>query len=266
MLCSDPFLSYLKSYGYSVIRLPRMDVAPLQLLVLHGRDLDRLGDVTTVFVPGPRVGLPPLRLDVPAANISGQRTGDLSIGVGLSILGSVLGAMGASALGLDVAYQRAKTAAFEFGDVAEDTVEVAKLDQFLSDADVNPLSRHVGSLLDADDIYVTTATIKSQKFTVEAKVSSGEGLEISVPEIQNVVGAKAKVTADSSARSKITYEGSVPLVFGFQAIRLFYEDDHYTAFEPLTAGASGMKALERVPEDGTTRLVSSGAFVRLRTE
>ena len=144
--------------------------------------------------------------------------------------------MGASTLGLDVTYRRAKMAAFEFGDVAEDTVEVAKLDQFLSDADVDPLSRHVGSLLEADDVFITTATIKSQKFTVEAKASSGEGLEISVPEIQNVVGASAKVTANASARSKIIYEGSVPLVFGFQAIRLFYEDGRYTAFEPLTRG------------------------------
>ena len=59
--------------------------------------------------------------------------------------------MGASTLGLDVTYRRAKVAAFEFGDVTEDTVEVAKLDQFLSDADVNPLSQHVGSLLEADD-------------------------------------------------------------------------------------------------------------------
>jgi hypothetical protein len=80
-----------------------------------------------------------------------------------------------------------------------------------------------------------------------------------------VVGANAKVTADVSARSKITYEGSVPLVFGFQAVRLFYEDGRYTAFEPLTAGTSGLKGLERVPDDGTTRLVSSAAFVRLGT-
>jgi hypothetical protein len=242
-----------------------MDIAPLQLLVQRGRSLDRLGNVTTVFIPGPSAGVPPLRLNMPAANISGQRTGDLSIGVGLSILGSVLGAMGASTLGLDLAYKQAKTAAFEFGEVSEDTVEVAKLDQFLSDADVNPMSQHVSSLLEADDIFVTTATIKSQKFTVEAKSSAGEGLEISVPEIQNVVGANATVTAGTSASSKITYEGSVPLVFGFQAIRLFYEDGRYTAFEPLTAGMSGMKGLERVPDDGTNRLVSSGAFVRLRT-
>ena len=52
MLCSDPFLSYLKSYGYSVIRLPRLDIAPLQLLVQQGRNLDRLGDVSYRFHSG----------------------------------------------------------------------------------------------------------------------------------------------------------------------------------------------------------------------
>lgn len=29
MFCSDPFLTYLKAFGYSVIRLPKADVRPL---------------------------------------------------------------------------------------------------------------------------------------------------------------------------------------------------------------------------------------------
>jgi hypothetical protein len=114
--CSDPFLTYLKAYGYCVIRLPKSDVKPLQIQAKQGKDLDRLGDLTTLMMAGSNIPLPPVSENMQAANISGQRTSDLSFGVGLSILGSFLGAMGGSKLGLDVKYQQAKTVAFEFTD------------------------------------------------------------------------------------------------------------------------------------------------------
>src|SRR5689334_4121378 len=86
---SDPFLTYLKSFGYSVIRLPRTDISPLQVLVKEGTRLTRLGDLVSILQPGERVALPVVKMDIPAASISGERTRDLSIGVGLSILGNL---------------------------------------------------------------------------------------------------------------------------------------------------------------------------------
>lgn len=201
MWCRDPFLTYLKAYGYCVIRLPKADVKPLQILAKQGKDLDRLGELTTLLVAGSTIPLPPISENTQVANISGQRTSDLSIGVGLSILGSIIGAMGGSKLGLDVKYQQAKTAAFEFYDVLEDKVEVAKLDQYLADADVNPFSRYVAELLEADELYVTTTTIKSKKFTVEAKKSDGTILDLSVPEIQGIVGGNLKVSGQAQVTS-----------------------------------------------------------------
>lgn len=263
MWCSDPFLIYLKAFGYCVIRLPKADVKPLQIFAKQGKDLDRLGELTTLLVAGSNIPLPPISENISAATISGQRTSDLSIGVGLSILGSVIGAMGGSKLGLDVKYQQGKAIAFEFHDVLEDKVEVARLDQYLADADVNPFSRYVAELLEADELYVTTATIKGKKFTVEAKKSDGKTLDLSVPEIQGVVGGTVKVSSQGQGTSKLTYEGSVPLVFGFQAVRLFYDRGRYTAIEPLEPGV-GMKALDRAQNDGAKRLMTDGPFLRLR--
>jgi hypothetical protein len=263
-MCSDPFLTYLKSFGYSVVRLPKVDIKPLQILMKRGNDLERLGELTTLLVAGSNISLPPIKENAKAANINGQRTSDLSLGIGLSILGSLIGAMGGSKLGLDVKYQQAKTAAFEFQDVLEDSVEIAKVDQYLSDADVNPFSRYVADLLEADELYVTTVTIKSTKFTVEAKKSNGAALEVSIPEINQIVGGNVKVSGSGSAASKVTYEGNVPLVFGFQAIRLFYDQGRYSRFKPLDPG-TGMRALEQAPQDDSERLVTESAFIRLRT-
>jgi hypothetical protein len=173
--------------------------------------------------------------------------------------------MGGSKLGLDAQYSRAKTIAFEFPDVFEDKVEVAQMDQYLGDADVNPFSRYVADLLEAGELYVTTATIKTRKLTVEAKASSSQSLALNVPDIQGIVGGNVKVSQQAGAGTKLTYEGSLPLVFGFQAVQLYYEDGHYTAFEPVAPGV-GMKALDKAPQDKATRLVPAGAFVRFRDD
>jgi hypothetical protein len=263
MFCNDPFVAVLKSFGYNLIRLPKADVKPLQILLRQGRDLNRLGELSDLLVAGSNIPLPPISENTRTANLSGQRTSDLSLGVGLTILGSVIGAMGGSKLGLEAKYQQAKTVAFEFQDVFEDKVEIVNLDKYLTDADVNPFSRYVAELLDADEILVTTSTVKSTKFTVEAKTSNGTLLELSIPEIQGIVGGNVKTSGASCVTSRVTYEGAVPLVFGFQAVRLYYDNGYYTAFEPLAAGAVAMRALENVPSDRAQRFMTEGPFVRL---
>jgi hypothetical protein len=265
MWCSDPFLNSLKSLGYSVVRLPKADIRPLQVLVKRGKDLDRLGEISTLLVQGATAPLPQLMENRQASNISGQRTGDLSFGVGLSILGNVVAAMGGSNLGLNAQYKEAKTVVFEFRDVLEDSIEVLKLDQYLADADVNPLSHYAAELLQADELYATAATLKSKKFCVEAKQSKGLPIEVDVPVIQQLVGGNVKVSADMQVTSKITYEGDVPLVFGFQAVQLFYDRGSYTAIKPLEPGA-GLRGLERPPDDGAIRLVVESPFVRFAGE
>jgi hypothetical protein len=59
MWCSDPTLNLLTAFGYNVIRLPKADVKPLQILTRRGKDLDRLGELTTLLQAGPHVPPPP---------------------------------------------------------------------------------------------------------------------------------------------------------------------------------------------------------------
>src|SRR5690606_2506066 len=96
--------------------------------------LTRLGDLDTVLLPGDGAPLPAITDNVTAANISGERTRDLSLGVGLSILSGVIGAMGGSTVGLDAGYKQARTTVFEFHDVLKDSAELAAIDQYLTSA------------------------------------------------------------------------------------------------------------------------------------
>ncbi len=65
-ICKDPALTMLKSKGYNVVRLPKADLLPTQLLVRNGRTLKRLGDLSSAFVADQHVAPPPISGDNPA--------------------------------------------------------------------------------------------------------------------------------------------------------------------------------------------------------
>jgi len=207
--------------------------------------------------------VPAIEADNQAANISGQRTGSLNIGVAVSLLGTVIAALGGSKLGLDVAYKNSRTAVFDFPDVLEDRVSVAKLDQYLAQANVNPNSVSVGKMLDADDVYITTSCIKSRKFTLEASTDSGTTIDVDIPVIQQLVGGSVKVGVSGSSKGKVTFEGGTPIVFGFQAVRLYFDSGQYTAIKPAE-DVVARGELPRMPADGAERFIAESAFAALR--
>lgn len=264
MRCRDRTLDYLQGFGYNVIRLPKADVKPLQLYAVNGGSLDRLGKVTTVFESGRSISLPQVSEGVEAANMSGQRTSELDASLGVDLLGSVIGAMGGSELGLELQYKSAKTVVFQFGTVTEDSIEVAAVDQYLTDAEVSPFSTHVSRLLDADDVYITTGVLFATTLIVAITASRSGGAELKVPVIQELVGANVKVSGSATSASTVTYEGRVPLAFGFKAARLIYDEGKYHAMGKLPPKVT-MRDPDGEPQVDTGMLLSPSGFVRLRT-
>ena len=118
---------------------------------------------------------------------SGQRTSDLGLGIGLSILSGFLDAMSGQHIGLDVQYKSSRTIAFEFQNVKEDRIDIIELDKYLTTADVNTSSRHIAQMLDADQLYVITSTIKSTQFFVEAKDSTAQ---VSASDLHHPAGGR----------------------------------------------------------------------------
>jgi hypothetical protein len=247
MWCQDPFLSCLKAFGYSVVRLPGADLAPLQLLVQLGRDLERLGPVESVLAPGPHVPLPPVVHDRAAAALSGQSTGPLAGGLGLSLLASLVAGLGGRPTTLHTFYGGAAAVSFEFSDVTEDSLALADLDQYLADARVNPRSRHVAALLDADDLYVTTSVVLSRSFGVTASNDDGERVDPDPAALQAAVGTNMRVGGSGPGRG-LVFEGLRPLAFAFRAVRLFYDGGRYQAFKPLHLSEAAFSRQPSSPE------------------
>jgi len=245
---SDPVLSLLKDFSYNVVRLPRANIRPLQLFEKQDNDLVFLGDIAKLFKAGPGAPLPDIGPDEQAAFINGQRSRDLNLSVGLSILSGIIGALGGGTLGLSLGYKKASTISFVFDDVKLNQVDRLDLSRFLTGATIDEAVGPPAKLVEADKIYVVTNVIKSKKFTTDAKKSDGTSVGVDVPVIQNAMSGKVAVKTESSSQARVTYEGSIPLVFGFQAIRLIYEDGHFVQAIPVGPTEAGMRAIENDEE------------------
>ena len=260
MICSDPLVQYLKSLGYCCVRMPRADIRPLRLLVKQGGALEQLGDLADLFTAG---AMPPpaVRKNVVATSLSGRRSGALRLGLGLSLLSGVLPAMGASSADLRTAYRDARTMTLRFDEVLEDSIDLVALDRYLADADLDPAAVHTGRLLEADELFVTTAVLKSRSIAVTVGGAGGGEVSIRASAVQPLIGARVSVAGDSASRTGLVYGGEVPLVFGFKAVRIRYEDGRYAALSPVRPGAV-LRGGTR-PDGGVESLRVDSPFVRL---
>ncbi len=249
MLGKNRFVAHLNKLGYGALHLPRADVAPRQIFSKDGKDLSRLGELTTVLEPGEHIEVPVIKTDTRVVNISGQSTGEMDVKLGLSFLGGILQAMGGMVPGLDSSYGEAENLSFEFSDVLEDRLEIAELDQYLADAKVNEFSRDLAERLKSSQVYVTTAVLKTAKIIVTSSDKKGSGIDVKVPVVQAAVGVEVGVSGSGESSSAITYEGKSPLVFAFQAVRLVAKDGGYRLKQVQKVGMRGeAPATEADPE------------------
>jgi hypothetical protein len=70
------------------------------------------------------------------------------------------------------------------------------------------------------------------------------------------------VKGGSDSTGKVTFEGKLPLVFGFQAVQLVYEDGQYKTFKHLKTGEGAVGGVTATPGVPVPKfLASEGAFV-----
>lgn len=260
----DRTITYLKKHGYCVVRLPRSDIRPLQTLIRTGKkDLQLTGELRDIMSAGSN----PLP-DISFANaaplqISGEHSSATKLEVGLDILENIIAALGGSQASLKAGFKNARNLTFRFENVLEDHADINRIDQFLATASIRPDQRSVKDALIDDRVYVVNSTIKTATFTITASTDNGVNASLDIPELQQAAGGDLKVDASRAGNGVVSYSGSVPVVFGFQAVRLIFDDDTqtYAALNPLEAGQAAAKAIGDVTPDFLT--LDEGVFFRV---
>jgi hypothetical protein len=219
-LCKDKSTTYLAGLGYNVVRHPSAGFRPLGLLGRQNKATLQLGPLNLLITnpPGP---LPAITSDVPAADINGQTSSKLSIGIGINILGTLIGAMGGGNLGANLNFTNAQQVEFSYTDVTNDSAVPLEVGNYLRSAAVDAgnliLEQYV---LGNGELFLITKIAKSKKFSIKFEKSNGVDAKVDVPAIQQIAGGKITVGASGDSKSTLSFEGATPLRFAFQCFQV----------------------------------------------
>lgn len=259
-LCNDKRLSFLKERGYSVIRHPNADVRPLGLIGVQDKTPIYLGPLNLLITnpPGP---LPPVTKDTPAADLNGKASSSLKLGIGLSILGNLIGAMGGGNLAANLNFTNAKKVEFEYEDVLNDSVGPLEVGNYLRDGDVDAgnlvLKQYV---MGNGQLYLITKIAKSKKFKAVFERSSGVGATVDVPVLQGVAGGNVSVETTNASSGEVSFEGPTLLTFAFQSFRVGVRDGELSLMNAKPGGVflsvdeTADQAPAVIPSDGLLEL------------
>jgi hypothetical protein len=219
-ICKDKSTTYLADRGYNVVREPNAALEPLSLLGRQNKAISQLGPLNLLITnpPGP---LPAITANVPAADINGQTSSKISIGIGLNVLGNLLGAMGGRDLGANLNFTDASQIEFSYSDVLNDSVAPLEVGNYLRSAKVdtgNLLLRQY--VLGNGDLFLVTTIAKSDKFTARFETSRGEDAEVNLPVLQGIAGGSVKIGSNGASNSTVSFQGNQALTFAFQCFQV----------------------------------------------
>jgi hypothetical protein len=216
----DPLENYLKSFGYSVVLLPREGIRPLQVATMKAsRQLQMLGDLPDLF-DGTPPPVPAIKTST-ASNLSGAQSGGLNIGVGLKLLSGALQAIGVPPLSGSMGFDKANKMRFEFGDVTIESVSFLAISKFIGAAGRISSDATIKGMIAAQSIHVVTDVLRAQTLLITAEDNNGREAAIDVPAIKGLLDGKASVKSTSGTSSQIALTSATPLAFGIKAAQLF---------------------------------------------
>ena len=225
----DPSVARLNELGYNVIKVPRAGVDPLNLIARdkETQQLNRIGRLQTLWkstssdvpLPGP---------PNPVASLNNTSTSKLDLGFGLDLLKGALAIFGASAPALDLSHTSAKSLQFNYTNVTSVSIDTDVIGDFLTEGTLsvnNPAAQQW--IVDPESVvYVLTEVLRSTSITVTATDSNGNGVSLSAPQINGIVGGSINVKPSTATNTAITFESTTtpptPANFAFKAIRLIW--------------------------------------------
>ncbi|WP_128912302.1 hypothetical protein [Granulicella sibirica] len=259
---TDPSITYLNSYGYNVVKMPR---AGIEVMDLVGRDetTQIIGPISAIWTstePAP-VPSPPRAMP----NVNGQKTDSLDLSLGLDVLAGALQALGASAPSLKLAFHSARSVQFAYTGVTLTTIQTVEAGNYLTEGTLktdNPVVRNYFFNPDSH-AYLITSVLKSASISVSATDANGTDVGIDVPAIQGAVGATIKVAPTNSSNSTLTFTGPDAVTFGFVVQEITRDGDQWNLHGVNPSGKIAFAVGPNAPADAPKPIIFSSPECRI---
>lgn len=265
-LCKDPVTKELNDRGYNLVKLPRVGIEPMDVLGRDNGSLEKLGSIAEVWTS--TASVPAVSAPSPAAGITGEKSSDLDLSIGLKLLSNILAGLGGgiSLPSLSAAYKHAKKVQFTFQNVESTSITPFALGKFLASGALdmsNPFAAHFFGN-DETQEYVIFDVLKSDSLSVTAKSDKGTEVAADVGALSGALNANVKASLSSSASSEVTFKGAVKATFAFKLFEVFFENGKWV---PRGAGADDdlSFALAATGNDrfGKSVVIAPGTMLRL---
>jgi hypothetical protein len=216
--------------------MPTAGFGVLWILTRNAGVLRRFGLLSDVLLAQNALPADVVRHDEITANTAGTTSKSTKAGLSLGVVNTILTALGGKAE-LDLSATGVRSVEYAYTDVTADVVNLARLDAWLSTADLAPGGGRVADLLVAERLYVVTASLKAAGVTSTMRGEKGAALKVDVPVVQQLVGAGVAVSGSSARTSELTFHGSVALTIAAKVAQLKVDErGFWVQEEPVSSG------------------------------
>lgn len=222
-MCKDPALSYLNDFGYNVVRLPRADIRPLDLVGRHRGHVERIGRLDQLISPSKKPQ-PQVRWNSQVSGLEGQLSDQLDFSFAAKIVAAFVQGLGGNPAVSSKLSQLTKLR-IQLSDVKSDRAEPAAIGQLLDGATLetsNPL--WAPYLSGAGKLFVIFETLKSSSLKLQVDEAHSASASIDLPVLREVAGANVHVEMKSESGLGLTFSGTQQLVFGFKCLEISLSD------------------------------------------
>ena len=222
-MCKDPALGYLNDFGYNVVRLPRADIRPLDLIGRHRGSVERIGRLDQLLTPSKNL-LPTIRWNCPVSGLEGQLSNQLDFSFAAKIVASFVQGLGGNPAVSSKLSQLSKLQ-IQLTDVKSDRTEPAAIGQLLDGATLETSNPLWAPFLRGDGkLFVIFETLKSSRLKLHVDEAHSASASVDLPILREVAGANVAVEVKKESGMSLAFSGTQQLVFGFKCLELSLSD------------------------------------------
>ena len=247
---NDTLRDKLEKLKYNLVLLPRPDIKPLQLLVLReDHTLEIIGEVKSIFrhKKGKKIinisqsEMPDLAFELSKNNEVGAKTN-------LTFWSKIVGLFRGNVKGsISANYEGADKYTFDFKKIKKEAVYETEIIGFIKNSELNTDYEYLKKKLLASQLYVIVRTIKAKSMLIENSKEKSTDLSAKLEHSTHIsseighghaIKASLGFSTNKEQREQIDGSDGIDRVFGFQAIRLIYENN-----ELIDAGSADQKPM-----------------------
>jgi hypothetical protein len=256
-LCKDPAVTYLQTLNYNVLRHPRADLTPLDVLGRTLKAVERLGPLEKIWKTSkPK---PELKI-VESADVKAQSTGSLRGSLGVKVLDGLLSGFGVGSIGGKFSLSGAKGMRFHFEKPEVFAADPLSIGDYLSEGDLDSANVVVGRYFydDAADVYLVTEVLRTNKLTIEFDAENEAKANADVSALEGLLKPELEVARDKKRSTAITVATDKALCFGFKAYAVSYDEGKWIMQDFVPAGTIYMDAGQDQGITKSAELLSRG--------